>query len=78
MQIARLAITSYDASLAVAAGSVRSNLLKNSFEPIPGSEDKVWLFELIERSLRKDPISEAVTLDFETYISFLRLILDYG
>lgn len=74
-RIARLAISSYDASLAVAAGSMRSDLLKNSLEPIPGAEDKVWLFELIERSLRKDPISEAVNLDFEAYISFLRLYL---
>ena len=74
-RIARLAIASYDASLAVAAGNGKSDLLKNLLEPIPGTEDKEWLFELIEKSLRKDPISEAVTLDFETYISFLRLYL---
>ena len=74
-RIARLAIASYDGSLAVAAGNSRVDLLRSPLEPIPGTEDKMWLFNLVEKSLRKEPMTEAVSLDYETYISFLRLYL---
>lgn len=76
-KIARMAIAASDGSLAIA--SSKDNDSRN-FSPslsmnVPGTETTEWIYNAIEKFMQGDPISQAVSLNFETYISFLRLYL---
>ncbi len=76
-KIARMAVAASDGSLAIACSNdiEARNFSSSASMNVPGTETNEWIYDVIEKSMRGDPISQAVSLNFETYISFLRLYL---
>jgi hypothetical protein len=76
--IARRSIASMDGTLAIACRDdkeARTAVSNGAINGIRGTEEFEWIFDAIEKFTRNEPISDAVSLNFETYISFLRLYL---
>ena len=76
-KIARMAIAASDGSLAVACSADKDgrNFSSSSSLNVPGTESTEWIYDTIEKFMQGDQISQAVSLNFETFISFLRLYL---